>query len=98
MFEKPCVCGKSKKNFKNDIGPFFVNECCTEAGYDEFGKLKKKELDIKDLPLEETLREAGGLVEEIVRDVEGKLKKKELDIKDLSHVEEILREAGGLVE
>ena len=32
MYLKTCVCGKSKKNFKYDIGPNFVNNCCKEAG------------------------------------------------------------------
>lgn len=34
MFLKECRCGKSKKNFKMDIGPFYIDECCSEAGYD----------------------------------------------------------------
>lgn len=31
MIEKPCKCGKSKKSFKFDIGPFYVGECCEAA-------------------------------------------------------------------
>lgn len=52
MFEKSCRCGKSKKNFKMDIGPFYVDDCCIEAGYDESGK---KKLDMKDLPSKEEI-------------------------------------------
>lgn len=44
MYEKTCRCGKSKANFKIDIGPFFINDCCTEAGYDVQGNLPQKEL------------------------------------------------------
>jgi hypothetical protein len=39
MILKSCVCGASKKNFKMDIGPFYVGECCKDAGYDDLGRL-----------------------------------------------------------
>lgn len=39
MYLKECRCGKSKKNFKFDIGPFFINKCCKDAGYDVHGNL-----------------------------------------------------------
>lgn len=51
MFTKTCRCGKQTKNFKKDIGPFFIDECCTEAGYDHLGK---KALDTKDLGIDST--------------------------------------------
>ena len=38
MFMKSCACGETKKNFKFDIGEFFVAECCLKHGYDEYGK------------------------------------------------------------
>lgn len=38
MFKKTCACGKANKNFKHDIGPFYVDDCCRAAGYDELGK------------------------------------------------------------
>lgn len=38
MIEKSCRCGKSKKNFSVNIGPFFIADCCTEAGYDHLGE------------------------------------------------------------
>lgn len=38
MYLKTCRCGKTQKNFKMDIGPFFINKCCKEAGYDVHGK------------------------------------------------------------
>lgn len=44
MFKRKCKCNKSEKNFKMDIGPFFVNECCVESGYDELGN-KKESID-----------------------------------------------------
>jgi hypothetical protein len=40
MIEKTCRCGKTKKNFMMDIGPFFIDDCCLAAGYDELGKSK----------------------------------------------------------
>lgn len=57
MIEKTCRCGKTKKNFKVDIGPFFVDECCIEAGYDEVGNLKKKPMDLTGLPSQEELEQ-----------------------------------------
>lgn len=51
MYEKPCVCGKSKKNFKFDIGPFFINICCRDAGYNEKGEKSssvKEELKVEE--------------------------------------------------
>lgn len=39
MFVTKCRCGKSEKSFKRNIGPFFMNDCCVEAGYDERGNL-----------------------------------------------------------
>jgi len=41
MFKKDCRCGSSTKNFKNDIGPFFIAECCEKAGYDIYGKTEE---------------------------------------------------------
>lgn len=40
MLEKTCRCGKTKKNFVIDIGPFFIEECCIEAGFDHLGNKK----------------------------------------------------------
>lgn len=37
MIEKPCRCGASKKRFKYEIGPFFIDQCCEAAGYDAVG-------------------------------------------------------------
>lgn len=42
MFKKKCRCGKTEKNFKLDIGPFFISECCEEAGYDHAGRKPSK--------------------------------------------------------
>ena len=41
MYQKECYCGKSKKNFRMDIGPKFMNKCCKEAGYDAKGNPPK---------------------------------------------------------
>ena len=37
MHLKPCRCGTITKLFKFDVGPFFIGQCCIEAGYDTFG-------------------------------------------------------------
>lgn len=37
MYKKKCRCGKAEKNFKIDIGPFFIADCCEDAGYDCHG-------------------------------------------------------------
>lgn len=38
MFRVKCKCGDSEMNFKADIGPFYITECCEKAGYDEKGE------------------------------------------------------------
>lgn len=35
MFEYPCMCGKSKMNFKFDIKGPFTGECCTIANLEK---------------------------------------------------------------
>lgn len=55
MYEKTCRCGASKKSFNIDIGPFFVDSCCLEAGYDDLGNLKKKPLQMEGLPSKDEL-------------------------------------------
>lgn len=37
MFKIPCRCGAKDKSFQKNIGPFFVDLCCEEAGFDHFG-------------------------------------------------------------
>lgn len=32
-----CRCGAQTQNFKNNIGPFFIAECCKAKGYDALG-------------------------------------------------------------
>jgi hypothetical protein len=55
MYEKSCRCGASKKNFKIDIGPFYIAECCKKAGFDHLGN----RLEAKDI----------GLTEEVVQKI-----------------------------
>lgn len=54
MKEITCRCGKSKKRFKFDVGPFFINTCCEEAGYDVYGNLPEGVEDPN--PLEQELK------------------------------------------
>lgn len=56
MYEIQCACKKSKKNFKFEIGSFFINDCCEKSGYDEFGKTK-----------EDYQKEASQIVEEVLQ-------------------------------
>lgn len=65
MFKKKCRCGESEKNFKNDIGEFFIAECCIEAGYDYKGDMEgDEEISEEDLIVEAGLAGAAGLVSE----------------------------------
>lgn len=57
MVEVKCRCGKSKRNFKVNVG-YYIDECCVEAGYDDLGNLTKKPLDTTGLPSEEELAAA----------------------------------------
>lgn len=41
LIEKACRCGSIKKRFNMDIGPFFIADCCIEAGYDHLGNRKE---------------------------------------------------------
>lgn len=34
-----CRCGKTSLNFQKNIGPFYIDDCCTAAGYDHLGNL-----------------------------------------------------------
>lgn len=62
MMEKTCRCGKTKKNFKVDIGPFFIAECCTESGYNHLGeRFEPEDLGLKTEDVEKALETAGSL-------------------------------------
>ena len=70
MIEKSCRCGKIKKNFKIDIGPFFIADCCIEAGYDYLGnkaELKVEDLGLKEDEVQKAIEASGSL--QIVDDV-----------------------------
>lgn len=57
MFEKPCRCGSTKKNFRIDIGPFFIAECCKKAGYDNLGnRLEPSHIGLTKEDVEEALK------------------------------------------
>ena len=56
MFKKKCRCGTTEKNFKMDIGPFFINECCEKAGFDEKG-LKAEDCNKEEEALTPLLKE-----------------------------------------
>lgn len=42
MHSVPCRCGKTKKNFYNDIGEFYIETCCLIAGYDNLGNKEEE--------------------------------------------------------
>lgn len=39
LYPTKCKCGKSSTNFFNKVGLFYIDECCTQAGYDHLGNL-----------------------------------------------------------
>lgn len=53
MIEKPCRCGAIKKNFQIDIGPFFIYDCCVEAGYDHMGNKAEEAKSVEVAPAKE---------------------------------------------
>lgn len=55
MFEKSCRCGNIKKNFRIDIGPFFIDECCVKAGFDYLGNKVEPLLTSEELERAESL-------------------------------------------
>lgn len=62
MIEKTCRCGKSKKNFNVDIGPFFIAECCTEAGYDHLGnRFEPEDIGLNKAELEKSMEASQSL-------------------------------------
>lgn len=42
MFTKKCFCGERTKNFKVDIGPGYMDNCCKSKGYNVKGELEGK--------------------------------------------------------
>jgi hypothetical protein len=91
-----CRCGRTQKNFHNDIGEFFVDKCCRSAGYDHFGnllgqiELKQVEPRDKDLTPVEAPKDSG--LFKIARTVPGpndrlsKNKVKDLNLAELNKV------------
>lgn len=62
MIEKSCRCGKIKKNFKIDIGPFFIADCCTEAGYDHLGnRFEPETIGLDKVELEKAIESSDSL-------------------------------------
>lgn len=49
MYQISCRCGASKKNFKFNIGDFYIEECCEKAGYDVFGQKKAEGMSEEEL-------------------------------------------------
>ncbi len=62
MFSVKCRCGKSEKTFQNDVGPFFIAECCEEAGYDHMGVMTKSDEETTEPPADTTAVAAGDKV------------------------------------
>lgn len=49
MIKIKCRCGQSERNFKFDIGPFYIEECCEKAGYDALGNKKEEGMSNEEL-------------------------------------------------
>jgi len=82
MFKIICRCGKSSKVFKFNIGPFFMNDCCIAAGFDDFG-IKKGEAKKESKKVVEK-EEIPELVEEIKEEEVEETKSTEAKVKDKS--------------
>lgn len=70
-----CRCGKTQKNFMRNIGPFFINKCCKEAGYDAFGNMVAKPAPVE---IEEPKAESEATVDFFETDLFKKLTAAEL--------------------
>lgn len=42
-YKIPCRCGANARQFKTNIGEFYIEECCAEAGFDHLGRSKNAE-------------------------------------------------------
>lgn len=56
MVEKSCRCGAIKKNFRFDIGPFFIGECCESMGFDAQGNQIGAGKEARPVPSLETIK------------------------------------------
>jgi hypothetical protein len=88
MYLKTCRCGKSQKNFKFDIGEFFINKCCKDAGYDVFGQKPKAEPEKPS----ETLKEEEPPKPTSKKKSSGKKKKKKKTAKKLGFLKKKQRD------
>ncbi len=43
MYAIKCRCGAQTKNFKHNIGAFYMDRCCEDAGYNSEGVMTKSE-------------------------------------------------------
>lgn len=74
MFSIQCRCGKTKKNFKKQIGEFFINKCCLEAGYDKLGNKAGEEVVEREMTDEEAAQDGSdsGTTDEVLESEEAK--------------------------
>ena len=87
MYKKTCRCGKTEKNFKMDIGEFFIAKCCLEAGFDKMGnkdeKKVKTEVKPEEVKVEETkTEEPKSIVEKMTETVTKKKSRRSRKKKD----------------
>lgn len=103
MFNVPCRCGKTSKNFKNNLGiAFYIDTCCQKEGYDLNGNKKeglaeeaiekenqKKEALKKEF--NELSKDSGiGSVENLnVKDLEAMVSIKKAEIKEAEKVSKV---------
>lgn len=92
MYEIPCRCGKVKQNYKMNIGPFFINDCCIEAGYNHLGEMIKKEKVVASFTQKLTAEMLPGESQE---DTERRITEEFVNhvIPDLTQSEEVQQEA-----
>lgn len=45
-YQKTCRCGKRSTAFYMDIGPYYMDDCCKDAGYNEKGELVTSTVEV----------------------------------------------------
>jgi outer membrane biosynthesis protein TonB len=45
-----CRCGATSISFQKNIGPFYIDECCTKAGYDHLGNKAEGTTEVETQP------------------------------------------------
>lgn len=66
MYMITCRCGKSQKNFKFNIGDFYIEDCCEAAGYDSLGN--KAQTGMSDAELDALTKDLDSATDLVITD------------------------------